>query len=207
MHQSQHRAIPKNRGGRDRAAAARLPKSRRGADHKRFLEAYYANVDAEDMAARDPAALAGAALSHLGVRAPAPRPRAGPRVQSDRARTRLHLAAHRHRDGERRHAVPRRFDRACARRGVRSPCIFWRTRSSPFRATAPASCARIEERGRGRRTSTSVSSRSSMSRWIGSSIPRCSQSLCEDIERSMRDVRVACADWAKMRAAARRGVR
>src|SRR6202046_4119682 len=47
------------------AAAARLPKSRRGADYKRFLETYYSHVDAEDMSARDPADLAGAALSHL----------------------------------------------------------------------------------------------------------------------------------------------
>ena len=47
------------------AAAARLPKSRRGPDHKRFLQTYYANVDAEDMTVREPADLAGAALSHL----------------------------------------------------------------------------------------------------------------------------------------------
>ena len=47
------------------AAAARLPKAMRGADPKRFLRAYYANVDAEDIAARDPAELAAAALSHL----------------------------------------------------------------------------------------------------------------------------------------------
>src|SRR6202046_4452213 len=47
------------------AAAARLPKSRRGADYKRFLETYYSHVDAEDMSARDPADLTGAALSHL----------------------------------------------------------------------------------------------------------------------------------------------
>src|SRR5450759_3536731 len=37
------------------AAAARLPKTMRGADPKRFLQTYYANVDAEDIAARDPA--------------------------------------------------------------------------------------------------------------------------------------------------------
>jgi hypothetical protein len=36
----------------------RPPKSMRNLDHKRFLQAYYANVDAEDLAARDPAALA-----------------------------------------------------------------------------------------------------------------------------------------------------
>jgi NAD-specific glutamate dehydrogenase len=45
--------------------AARQRKSGRGMDTKRFLEAYYANVDANDMAARAPAMLAGAALSHL----------------------------------------------------------------------------------------------------------------------------------------------
>src|SRR5471032_1702596 len=47
------------------AAAARVPKSMRGADPKRFLQAYYANIDAEDIATRDPAMLAAAALSHL----------------------------------------------------------------------------------------------------------------------------------------------
>ena len=47
------------------AAAARLPKSRRAPDYKRFLETYYGNVDPEDMAARAPADLAGAALAHL----------------------------------------------------------------------------------------------------------------------------------------------
>ena len=47
------------------AAAARLPKSRRAPDYKRFLETYYGSVDPEDMAARAPAELAGAALAHL----------------------------------------------------------------------------------------------------------------------------------------------
>ena len=47
------------------AAAARLPKSVRGTDRRRFLQAYYANVDAEDLATHEPAALAAAALSHL----------------------------------------------------------------------------------------------------------------------------------------------
>jgi hypothetical protein len=47
------------------AAAALLPKSRRGPDYKRFLNTYYGNVDTEGMSARSPAALAAAALSHL----------------------------------------------------------------------------------------------------------------------------------------------
>src|SRR5580700_7935370 len=46
-------------------SAARPPKTLRNVDWPRFLHAYYANVDAEDLAARDPAELAGMALSHL----------------------------------------------------------------------------------------------------------------------------------------------
>ncbi len=34
--------------------------------------------------------------------------------------------------------------------------------------------------------------------------PAALKSLAAQIERSMRDVRVACADWARMQAAARR---
>jgi len=37
----------------------------RNLDWPRFLHAYYANVDAEDLASREPAELAGAALSLL----------------------------------------------------------------------------------------------------------------------------------------------
>src|ERR1700723_3051630 len=46
-------------------AGVRPPKSMRNLDWPRFLQAYYANVDAEDLAAREPAELAGTALSHL----------------------------------------------------------------------------------------------------------------------------------------------
>src|ERR1700676_2046396 len=46
-------------------SAVRPPKSMRSLDWPRFLKAYYANVDAADLAAREPAELAGMALSHL----------------------------------------------------------------------------------------------------------------------------------------------
>src|ERR1700724_1534680 len=46
-------------------SAVRPPKSMRNLDWPRFLKAYYANVDAADLAERDPAELAGTALSHL----------------------------------------------------------------------------------------------------------------------------------------------
>src|ERR1700690_2352492 len=47
------------------AAAARLAEAPPRPPHKHFLEPYYGNAAAEDISARDPAALAGAALSHL----------------------------------------------------------------------------------------------------------------------------------------------
>src|SRR6202021_3563899 len=46
-------------------SAIRPPKAMRSLDWPRFLKAYYANVDAADLAAREPAELAGMALSHL----------------------------------------------------------------------------------------------------------------------------------------------
>src|ERR1700735_2826728 len=46
-------------------SAIKPPKSMRNLDWPRFLQAYYANVDAEDLAPRDPAELAATALSHL----------------------------------------------------------------------------------------------------------------------------------------------
>src|ERR1700722_10952523 len=46
-------------------SAIRPPKAMRSLDWPRFLQAYYANVDAEDLAGREPAELAGSALSHL----------------------------------------------------------------------------------------------------------------------------------------------
>src|SRR5580698_7222789 len=46
-------------------SSVKPPKSLRNVDWPRFLRAYYANVDAADLADRDPAELAGTALSHL----------------------------------------------------------------------------------------------------------------------------------------------
>ena len=61
------------------SAMARSPirpaKSMRNFDWPRFLQAYYANVDAQDLAAREPAELAGLALSHLCSRAGGADPR------------------------------------------------------------------------------------------------------------------------------------
>ncbi len=154
------------------AAAARLPKSHaRRRTPKRFLQAYYANVDAEDIAARDPADACRRRLVASQVRAAAARPGAGAGVQSHAARTRLHLAAHRHRDGERRHAVPRRFDRARADPARSHPAFSGapdlrggaRQRRRPARRSRSAAAAAT--------ASISDSSPFSTSKWIASSIP------------------------------------
>jgi glutamate dehydrogenase len=183
------------------AAAGRLPKSRRRADHKRFLQAYYANVDAEDMAARDPPALAGAALAHLQF-------------------------AHRRRG----RALVRVFNPTVQEHGYTSPhtVIEMVNDDMPFLVdTIGLALARlsftmhflahpifavsrdgagilrsIEERAAatGRRQRLESFQHVEIDRTVD---PVVLQSLCSDIEHSMRDVRVAYADWAKMRAAAR----
>jgi glutamate dehydrogenase len=183
------------------AAAARLPRSQRGADHKRFLEAYYANVDVEDMAARDPAALAGAALSHLKF-------------------------AHRRRA----RALVRVFNPTVREYGYSSPhtviemvnddmpflvdsiglALAHRSLTMHFLAHPIFAVARdgagvlrsIEQRAAAaeRRQRLESFQHVEIDRVVD---PAVLLSLCADIERSMRDVRVAFADWAKMRAAAR----
>ena len=163
--------------------------------------AYYANVDPEDIATRDPASLAAAALSHLQFA----------RQRRGRALVRVFNPTLREHGYSSPHTViemvnddmPFLVDSigvALAQRASR--CISWRIRSSRSPATTPACCARSMSAAP-RPPSISGSSRSSTSKSTESSIRRCSQSLCAEIERSMRDVRVCCADWAKMRAAAR----
>src|ERR1700733_5355593 len=182
------------------AAAARLPKSQRRADHKRFLEAYYANVDAEDMAARDPPALAGAALAHLRF-AHRRRGRALVRVFNPTVRehgyTSPHTVIEMVNDD-----MPFLVDSiglALARRSLTMHFL-----AHPIFAVsrdAAGSLRTIEERAAAAEKHRRLESfqHAEVDRIVD---PALLESLREDIERSMRDVRVSCADWAKMRAAA-----
>jgi glutamate dehydrogenase len=183
-------------------AAARLPKAHRSAESRRFLEAYFANVDAADMAAREPAELAGAALSHLRF------------ARQRRGR-----------------ALVRVFNPSLREHGYTSPhtviemvnddmpflvdsiglALTQRSLTMHFLAHPIFAVVRdgsgvlrdIEERGaiEDRHHRLESFQHVEVDRIVD---PAALQSLCADIERSMRDVRVACADWAKMRAAARR---
>jgi glutamate dehydrogenase len=183
------------------AAAARLPKSLRGADHKRFLETYYAHVDPEDMTAREPVALAGAALSHLKF-AQRRRGRAlvrvfNPTVQ-EHGYTSPHTVIEMVNDD-----MPFLVDSiglALTRRALTLHFL-----GHPVFAVArdAAGALRgIEERSvtAERRQRLESFQHVEVDRIVD---PQALESLCAEIERSMRDVRVACADWAKMRAAAR----
>jgi glutamate dehydrogenase len=182
-------------------AAARLPKSQRGTDSKRFLEAYYANVDAADMAARDPAALAGAALSHLRF-ARQRRGRALVRVFNPTLRehgyTSPHTVIEMVNDD-----MPFLVDSIGLALTQRS--LTMHLLAHPIFAVTRDGAGvlrSIEERGAAAEKHGRLESfqHVEVDRIVD---PVVLQSLCAQIERGMRDVRVACSDWEKMRAVAR----
>ena len=184
------------------AAAARLPKSRRAADHKEFLSTYYGNVDPADMAARTPADLAGAALSHLAF-AGKRRGRALVRVfnptQREHGYTSPHTVIEMVNDD-----MPFLVDSIGLALAQRSLTMHFL--AHPIFAVSRDSAGAlrsIEERAAAADKNRRLESfqHAEIDRIVE---PALLESLREDIERSMRDVRVACADWAKMRAAARR---
>jgi glutamate dehydrogenase len=184
------------------AAAARLPKSRRAADHKEFLSTYYGNVDPADMAARTPADLAGAALSHLAF-AGKRRGRALVRVFNPTLRehgyTSPHTVIEMVNDD-----MPFLVDSIGLALAQRSLTMHFL--AHPIFAVSRDSAGAlrsIEERAAAADKNRRLESfqHAEIDRIVE---PALLESLREDIERSMRDVRVACADWAKMRAAARR---
>src|ERR1700677_437027 len=183
------------------AAAARLPKSRRGPDYKHFLETYYGNVDAEDISARDPAALAGAALSHLEF-ARKRRGRALVRVFNPTLRehgyTSPHTVIEMVNDD-----MPFLVDTIGLALAHRSLTMHFLAHPIFAVARDGAGVLRsIEERAAAaeRRQRLESFQHVEIDRTVD---PAVLHSLCSDIEHSMRDVRVAYADWAKMSAAAR----
>src|SRR6202453_446418 len=182
-------------------SSIRPPKAMRSLDWPGFLQAYYAHVDAEDLAGREPAELAGSALSHLMF-----------------ARQR------------RRSALVRVFNPTLREHGYTSPhtviemvnddmpflvdtiglALAHRSLTMHFLAHPIFAVARdgagvlrsIEERAAAaeRRQRLESFQHVEIDRTVD---PAVLHSLCSDIEHSMRDVRVAYADWAKMSAAAR----
>jgi glutamate dehydrogenase len=186
-------------------AAAKLPKALRGplraANSQAFLRAYYANVEAEDLAGRDPEELATIALSHLGL-ARRRRGRALVRVFNPTLREHGYNSAHT--------VIEMVNDDMPFLVDSIGLALTQRSLTLHFLAHPVFSVSRdsagnlqsVQERGRtaGRKHRLESFQHIEVDRIVDPGVLR---SLQAEIERSMRDVRVACADWTKMQHAAR----
>jgi glutamate dehydrogenase len=179
----------------------RPSKSMRGLDWRRFLQTYFANVDSRDLADRDPKDLAGAALSHL-MFAMQRRRTALVRVYNPTLREHGFVSPHTLIDVIN-DDMPFLVDsislalteRALTLHFLAHP-IFAVTRDRAGTLSA------LEKRGEAKNTKQSLESfqHVEVDRIVD---PAALKALAAQIERSMRDVRVACADWARMRNAVR----
>src|SRR5580700_466618 len=179
----------------------RPPKSMRGLDWRRFLQTYFANVDAKDLADHDPKDLAGAALSHLTF-------------AKQRGRT----------------ALVRVFNPTLREHGFVSPhtiidvvnddmpflvdsvSLALSERALTLHFLAHPIFAVVRDRAGDlsaleKRADASAGTKQRLESFQHVEVdrivdPAVLKSLQAQIERSMRDVRVACTDWAKMQDAA-----
>ncbi len=188
-------------------SAVRPPKSMRNLDWPRFLQAYYANVDAEDLAVREPAELAGAALSHLmfaGRRRRSALVRVFNPTMREHGFTSPHTIIEMVNDD-----MPFLVDSIGLALTQRSLTLHFLTHPV-FAVTRDPSGALISLRERGESAKGNKQPADKKSRLESFQHvevdrvvdPAALHALAAQIERSMRDVRVACADWLKMQNAA-----
>ena len=188
-------------------SSVKPPKSLRKVDWPRFLQAYYANIDAADLAGREPAELAGAALSHLTF-AHQRRRSALVRVFNPTLRehgfTSPHTVIEMVNDD-----MPFLVDSISLALTQRALTLHFLTHPI-FAVTRDGSgnLLSLRERAEASKDSTPREDKKArlesfqhieVDRIVD---PAALQSLASQIELSMRDVRVACADWTKMRDAA-----
>ncbi len=188
-------------------SAVRPPKTLRNLDWPRFLQAYYANVDAEDLAAREPKELAAVALSHLMF---AQRRRRSALVRvfnpnlRDHGFTSPHTVIEMVNDD-----MPFLVDSINLVLTQRTLTLHFLTH--PIFAVARDSAGNLQslrERGEAskahRRPGEEKLRLESFQHIEVDRIvdPAALSSLAAQIERGMRDVRVACGDWLKMQNAA-----
>jgi glutamate dehydrogenase len=190
-------------------SAIRPPKSMRDLDWPRFLLAYYANVDADDLGERDPAELAATALSHLKF-ARQRRRSALVRVFNPTIRehgyTSPHTVVEMVNDD-----MPFLVDSINLALTQRALTLHFLTH--PIFAVArdgSGNLKSLRERGEAAKGGKAPADKKfrlesfqhiEVDRIVD---PAALHSLAVQIERSMRDVRVACADWLKMQDAAHR---
>jgi len=188
------------------AAAGRLPKALRGplrgANVRPFLRAYFANVDAGDLAGREPSELAVMASSHLQL-ARRRRGRAVVRVFNPSLRedgyTSPHTVIEMVNDD-----MPFLVDSIGLALTQRSLTLHFLAHPV-FAVTrdAAGNLQSVQQRGQadgGKKQRLESFQHVEVDRIVDPAILR---SLQAEIERSMRDVRAACADWLKMQSAAR----
>jgi glutamate dehydrogenase len=180
----------------------RPPKSMRGLDWRRYLQNYFANVDAKDLSERDPKDLAGAALSHL-LFAARRRRTALVRVFNPTLREHGFVSPHTIIDVVN-DDMPFLVDsislalteRALTLHFLAHP-IFAAARD---RLGTLTSLQRRADASKDRKLRLESFQHVEVDRIVD---PLLLQSLAAQIERSMRDVRVACADWSRMQLAVR----
>ena len=179
----------------------RPPKSMRSLNWRRFLEIYFGNVDAQDVENRDPQELAGAALSHLTF---ALRRRRSPlvRVFNPTLREDGFVSPHTIIDVVS-DDMPFLVDsinlalqeRSLTLHFIAHP-VFAVERNA---AGVLRSLQRRVENGNDTRPRLESFQHLEIDRIVD---PAALRSLAQQIERALRDVRVAYADWTRMRHAA-----
>src|ERR1700681_57522 len=183
------------------------PKSMRNLDWPGFLHAYYANVDAEDLAGREPKELAATALAHL-MFARQRRRSALVRVfnptQREHGFTSPHTVIEMVNDD-----MPFLVDSISL--ALTERALTLHLLAHPVFAVArdgSGNLLSLRERGdvpkdtqpKARKERLESFQHFEVDRIVD---PAALNSLAAQIERSMRDVRVACGDWGKMRNATR----
>jgi glutamate dehydrogenase len=201
MHQAypeQHRKIVSSVS----TAAARLPRTLRGRLSQVFLHAYYANVATPDLAAREPQELAAIASSQW-LFARQRRGRALVRVFNPTLREHGYTSAHTVVEMVN-DDMPFLVDSIGLVLAQRSLTLHFLAHPI-FAVTRDADgiLQSLEERGPsadGKKLRLESFQHIEVDRIVD---PAVLKALKTDIERSMRDVRVACMDWSRMQKAAR----
>ena len=179
----------------------RPPKFMRGLDWRRFLQTYFANVDSKDLAEHEPKDLAGAALSHL-MFAMRRRRTALVRVFNPTLREHGFVSPHTIIDVVN-DDMPFLVDSISLALTERSLTLHFLAHPI-FAATRDSSgtLSGLQSRGEAKTPKQRLESfqHVEVDRIVD---PKALKALAAQIERSLRDVRVACADWERMRTALR----
>src|SRR5438552_1765317 len=175
----------------------RPPKSMRGLDWRRFLQIYFANVDAEDLQRRNTVELAQAALSHL-IFAGQRRRSALVRVFNPTLREHGFVSPHTIIDVVN-DDMPFLVDSVSL--GLAEHSLTLHFLAHPVFAVERDRAGQLRALQRRRENGPEPGHRLESFQHLEVDRvvdPKTLAALAAKIERSMRDVRVACADWSRL---------